>query len=67
MPRKIARSAPQAPFGLPKVTVAVRTFAAVLWKGRKAPIFTPVRESIRGIPAKYHSPVLVRFVAVNSI
>src|SRR5450830_1382613 len=45
MPAKMARSAPRPPFGLPEVTVAVRTSLLSCRKAGKTPIFTPVRES----------------------
>ena len=51
MPAKIARSAPRPPFGLPEVSVAVRTSRLSCRKAGKARIFTPVRESSWGIPA----------------
>ena len=45
MQGRMARSARQTPFGLPKVTVAVRTSRLSCRKAGKAPTFTPVRES----------------------
>jgi hypothetical protein len=44
MPAKIARSAPQAPFGLPTVTVAVTTWLLSCRKAGKVQIFTSDRE-----------------------
>jgi hypothetical protein len=44
MPRKVARSDPGPPCGLPDVLVAVRTSGLSCRKAGKAPIFTPVRE-----------------------
>ena len=45
MPGKMARSASQAPFGLPQVLVAGRTSRLSCRKAGKAPLFTPGRES----------------------
>jgi hypothetical protein len=45
MPAKIARSAPRPPFGLPELTVAVRTSLLSCRKAGKTRIFTPVPES----------------------
>ena len=45
MPAKIARSAPRPPFGLPELTVAVRTSLLSCRKAGKTRVFTPVRES----------------------
>ena len=47
MPAKMARSAPRPPFGLAEQPVMRRHLASVLWQGRKTPILTPVRESLR--------------------
>ena len=44
MPAKIARSAPRPPFGLPELTVAVRTSLLSCRKAGKTRVFTPVRE-----------------------
>ena len=51
MPAKIARSAPQASFGLPTVTVAVITWLLSCRKAGKVQILTSWR-AIWGIPAK---------------
>ena len=45
MPAKMARSTPRPPSRLPERPVMRRQLASVLWKGRKMPILTPVRES----------------------
>src|ERR1035437_3309623 len=45
MPTKVARSAPRPPFGLPELTVAVRTSLLSCRKAGKTRVFTPVRES----------------------
>jgi hypothetical protein len=45
MPRKMARSAPRPPFGLPDAPVAVRTSRLSCGKAGKARIFTPVWDS----------------------
>src|SRR4051794_16539456 len=45
MPAKIARSAPRPPFGLPELTVAVRTSLLSCGKAGKTRVFTPVGES----------------------
>jgi hypothetical protein len=41
----MARSAPRPPFGLPELTVAVRTSLLSSRKAGKTRVFTPVRES----------------------
>jgi hypothetical protein len=45
MPAKKARSAPRPPFGLPELTVAVRTSLLSCGKPEKPRVFTAVRES----------------------
>jgi len=45
MPAKMARSAPGRLFGLPEVTVAVRTSLLCCRKAGNTRVFTPVRES----------------------
>ena len=45
MPAKMARSAPGPLFGLPEVTVAVRTSLLSCRKAGNTRVFTPVRES----------------------
>ena len=45
MPAKMARSAPQPPFGLPEVTVAIRTSLLSCGKAEKPRISMQVRES----------------------
>ena len=50
MPAKMSRSVPRPPFRLREVSIAVRTLRLPCRKAGKAPIFTPVRESIWGIP-----------------
>jgi len=45
MPEKMARSPRRPRFGLPEVTVAVRTSLLSCRKAGKTPIFTPDRES----------------------
>jgi hypothetical protein len=45
MPAKIARSAPRPLFGLPELTVAVRTSLLSCKKAGKTRVSTPVRES----------------------
>jgi hypothetical protein len=50
MPAKIARSAPRPPFGLPQLTVAVRTPLLSCRKDGKTRIFALGRQPSRGIP-----------------
>src|SRR5262245_39443950 len=45
MPRKIARSGRQTPFGLAEALMAVHTSYLSCGKAGKPPIFAPVRES----------------------
>jgi hypothetical protein len=45
MPAKIAQISPWIVFGMPEVTVAVRTSLLSCRKAGKPPVFTPVRES----------------------
>jgi hypothetical protein len=45
MPAKIARSAPRPPFGLPELTVAVRTSLLSCWKAGKTRVFATVLEA----------------------
>jgi hypothetical protein len=44
MPAKMARSAPRPPFGLPELTVAIRTSLLSCGKVGKTRVFMPVRE-----------------------
>jgi hypothetical protein len=44
MPVKMATSAPRPPFGLPELTVAVRTSLLSCRKAGKTRVFTPVRQ-----------------------
>ena len=52
MPGKMARSASQAPFGLPHVLVSRPHLASVLQEGRKSAIIHAGSGVIWGIPAK---------------
>jgi len=45
MPAKMVRSAPGRLFGLPEVTIAVRTSLLCCRKAGNTRVFTPVRES----------------------
>ena len=50
MPRKMAKLAPQLPFGVPEVPVAVCTSRPVLQEGRKSANIHAKSAVSRGIP-----------------
>ena len=67
MPAKIARSAPRPPFGLPQVTVAVRTSLLSCRKAEKTRVFTPVSGVIWRIPVKNYILIYLRGVRLADL
>jgi hypothetical protein len=61
MPAKTATSASRPPFGLPELTVAVRTSLLSCRKARKTRVFTPLREPSEESRMKLISAILAVF------